>query len=453
MGSSTPSQATPLVLPSAMLQAGSTEAPLAAKPAKIPGAVRNAGIYHVASGTWTRNGGTTANFGPDTIYANTVASGYFSSVGLAGGFAPGGTVIDEGALPTSLNTRYPNANRDSYNVNCVSISYCDLGAPASGGWALTFYEAYQPCTSNTAPTATVMATSLPAGGCWTLALDLAGGSEFCLAGNGGGLNGPLPTSFGWGTQYIGTDGTAAAGFILAGDPMSTDPSYVAGGLPIDGTNTYYGPASLCTGGATGLLTEDSFWVEDSLGMATGCYWFGGYSNVNGCGTPFNPYSSFFLELQADTSLCGTAPGPYEYCQSNPNSTGVHSTIRFAGSASVAADAIVMTASLPPLSFGFFVTSPTQGFSMNPAGSAGNVCLGGNLGRFVGPGQIKNSGPAGKISLSTLAGEWSLTAIPGATGPYAAVAGMQSNFQLWHRDFVGTMATSNLTDGYSITWTP
>ena len=59
-----------------------------------------------------------------------------------------------------------------------------------------------------------------------------------------------------------------------------------------------------------------------------------------------------------------------------------------GFTSVAANDVTLTASnLPPGQFGIFVTSASSGFIPNPAGSNGNLCLTGSLGRFVSPGQI------------------------------------------------------------------
>ena len=86
---------------------------------------------------------------------------------------------------------------------------------------------------------------------------------------------------------------------MAGDPANTDPSFIPGGTPIDGTNTYYGVPSLCTvtNEATGLETRDLFWVEDTTAAGTGCFFFGGYSDFNGCGgLQANSYASFTLSL-------------------------------------------------------------------------------------------------------------------------------------------------------------
>jgi len=112
---------------------------------------------------------------------------------------------------------------------------------------------------------------------------------------------------------------------------------------------------------------------------------------------------------------------------------------------VAANAFTLRASdLSLNSFGFFLTSRTQGFVMNPGGSAGNLCLAGAIGRYVGPCQIKNSGTSGAFELTI-----NLTATPTPTGLVQIQPGETWNFQTWHRDAVGGAATSNFTRGRSV----
>ena len=105
-----------------------------------------------------------------------------------------------------------------------------------------------------------------------------------------------------------------------------------------------------------------------------------------------------------------------------------------------------TSSLPANSFAFYLASTTQGFAANPGGSQGNLCLSGSIGRYVGPGQIQQANPAGTISLAL-----DLTQIPQPTGFVTAIAGDTWNFQAWYRDAVGGSATSNFTDGLSVTF--
>jgi hypothetical protein len=143
-------------------------------------------------------------------------------------------------------------------------------------------------------------------------------------------------------------------------------------------------------------------------------------------------------------------GPYgigtNYCTATQNSTGTSGIIAALGSPSVAANDVTLRADrLPRNAFSCFLTSRDQGFVAHPAGSSGNLCLGGTIGRYVGPGQIQNSGQAGSIVLAL-----NLAHTPQPTGFVAIVAGDTWNFTCWHRQSdVGGVASSNFTDGLSI----
>ena len=86
----------------------------------------------------------------------------------------------------------------------------------------------------------------------------------------------------------------------------------------------------------------------------------------------------------------------------------------------------------------------RSFVQMPGGSRGNLCLGGAIGRYVGPGQIKNSGATGSFMLAL-----NLTQTPTPTGLVSVLPGEAWNFQAWHRDAVGGVATSNFTDGVRV----
>ena len=163
---------------------------------------------------------------------------------------------------------------------------------------------------------------------------------------------------------------------------------------------------------------------------------------NAC-TPF-PETDLALVLSNETTTIGTT-----YCSpAVSNSTGNPGVLSASGSANAATNNVTLTAeSMPFNAFGFFLTSMSQGFVANPGGSTGNLCLGGSIGRYVGPGQIQNSGSAGAISLSL-----DLTQMPTPTGFVAVQPGDTWNFTTWHRD-MGAMgaATSNFTDGVEITF--
>lgn len=140
-------------------------------------------------------------------------------------------------------------------------------------------------------------------------------------------------------------------------------------------------------------------------------------------------------------LCSCA----NYCAANPNSTGLAGRIYAEGSSVAADNDLALTAfQLPALSFGFFITSRTQGFVANPGGSAGNLCLSGSVGRYVGAGQIQNSGGAGSFSLTL-----DLTQTPQPLGFVGVMAGDTWNYQAWFRDSVGGVATSNFTDAVAV----
>ena len=107
-----------------------------------------------------------------------------------------------------------------------------------------------------------------------------------------------------------------------------------------------------------------------------------------------------------------------YCAANANSTGATGSISATGSDQVGLNNLTLTAGdLPTNSFGFFLTSQTQAQVANPGGSAGNLCLGGAIGRYVGPGQVLNSGATGAFSLAL-----DLTNTPQPTGGVAVQAG-------------------------------
>ncbi|MEM8709751.1 MAG: hypothetical protein AAGG01_02265 [Planctomycetota bacterium] len=128
-----------------------------------------------------------------------------------------------------------------------------------------------------------------------------------------------------------------------------------------------------------------------------------------------------------------------------NSSGLTGNLSAVGSDIASANNVTLVAdSLVPNVFGFVITSQTQGFTAQPGGSAGNLCLSGSIGRYVGPGQVANSGPAGTLSLAL-----DLSQTPQPNGFVAVAAGDTWNFQVWYRDSAGGSPTSNFTQGLEI----
>ena len=102
--------------------------------------------------------------------------------------------------------------------------------------------------------------------------------------------------------------------------------------------------------------------------------------------------------------------------------------------------------LPQQVTGFFLASRTQEFTANPGGSHGDLCVGGEIGRFVGPGQIQNSGSSGTFQLAL-----DLTRTPQPTGFVSVTPSETWNFQAWHRDSSVGIPLSNFTDAVSVTF--
>ena len=96
--------------------------------------------------------------------------------------------------------------------------------------------------------------------------------------------------------------------------------------------------------------------------------------------------------------------------------------------------------LPLNQFGYFLASETQGFTANPGGSQGNLCLGGDIARLS--QQIQSSGVAGRFTI-----QMDLAYIP-TNPPQSVAAGQTWNFQAWFRDD-NPGPTSNFTDGVSV----
>jgi hypothetical protein len=135
-----------------------------------------------------------------------------------------------------------------------------------------------------------------------------------------------------------------------------------------------------------------------------------------------------------------------YCSpAVPNSSGQSGALIANGSnLAVSNNLTVVAGRLPQNSFGYLLTSQTQGLINQPGGSLGVLCLGGSIGRYTGAGQIQNTGSLGYFALVL-----DLHQTPQPTGFVSIVGGQTWNFQAWHRDAVGGVAVSNFTDAVAI----
>ncbi len=138
------------------------------------------------------------------------------------------------------------------------------------------------------------------------------------------------------------------------------------------------------------------------------------------------------------TLAPWEPGT-NYCLSVPNSSGFPAVMSVVGTASIAAnDLVLYAAPLPQNVFGLFYYGPNQ--IQQPFGD-GFRCVGGQI--FRRP--VASSGAGGVMSHAL-----DYTALSPAG---AILAGSTWNFQGWFRDTAAGGAGFNLSDGYGILFTP
>jgi glucose/arabinose dehydrogenase len=150
------------------------------------------------------------------------------------------------------------------------------------------------------------------------------------------------------------------------------------------------------------------------------------------------YSGRVFKVEPD---CGATT----YCQPVANSTGVAGGIAMSGTTQVSANSFGLVASdLPPGQFAYFLASQSNGYSIGPGGSQGNLCVSGHIGRYNAfVGQVDG---AGNYAIPVDLGN-----IP-TSPPSSVVAGDTWYFQCWHRDF-NPSPTSNFTPGLAVTFCP
>ena len=216
---------------------------------------------------------------------------------------------------------------------------------------------------------------------------------------------------------------------------------------VDGTSRLFllGPANPVNGSTVNLtfggLLEFQAESPDEFRMEhLGKVRVDGAQAIEGVNIRIDPVGNEGSIVSVLPSSVGT-----NYCTANSNSSGAIAEMSAFGTANVTANQLTIECtSMPALVFGFFIVSRVDGFVANPGGSQGNLCLGGSIGRYVGPGQITNSGLAGAISLPL-----DLASLPQPLGPAAAMPGETWRFQAWFRDSVGGVTTSNFSDGLSV----
>lgn len=130
-----------------------------------------------------------------------------------------------------------------------------------------------------------------------------------------------------------------------------------------------------------------------------------------------------------------------------NSIGASPGLQAFGLRRVTANELTLSATeLPPNTFGMMVAGRSPGTTPMVGGGVGTLCIAGSLGRFDAPGEIRSTGPLGRASLRV-----DLTAVPTGPGDVQVMPGETWIFQLWYRDRIGGVSTSNLTSACAVTF--
>ncbi len=411
----------------------------------VTGTVRDAGIFHAATNTWTRKA-TAVNIGADIIYNNTFSTGYYSALS-------GDNYVDEGRVPSSSSpttvTSRPGCS-SVYNVDGFQIAYCtdDVGG---GAFNVSFFETYVNCASviGVTPTATFLTAGPGAAiqgtlACWIVTVDLDGppSTAFNMQADGDGTyaNPAASNNFGWNfNSALPAANQLATGPLIAGDPNVS--------LYYDGTR-WDSPVNYAEAG-TGMGSANAWRIEGGP-TAPNCYWFGGV-----------PYASFHLELYADA--CGPVSTGTPYCFGDGTGTAcpcanngvagngcanslfaAGANLAAVGTASITADTVVLThTNGPNSSVLFFQGTIQQSSGAGVAFGDGKRCAGGTV-----------------IRLGTKSAASNTASYPVGADPRVSVRGLVSvpgtrTYQSWYRNAAAfcTASTFNLSNGLEISWQP
>ena len=456
----------------------------------ITAPVRYGGVYHLATGTWTRaNAPLSMSYsGAAILYDNTCPTGY-----LAPGVT-GAIFVDEGRLPSPTSPVVGNVwglGNDSevgsqltYTIDGFQVGYC-TNSTTSPSYQLRFYEAYTPCEAPPAPTASILLTGLPAAvtagalACWTIDIDLCGSSQsFTMKADGDQSYQGVPADhFGWSWQLLSPGALGGDGWLMAGglqvagsyqgcsgsDGTIFDTGSFSPVFPHNSDAIALGCGSLPAGASpeagTGMGTLDQFRIEGYPGLPSGCYWFGG-----------NPSGNFHLQLYtANTTLpqtrplqpfcipgggspacpCGNPPtgGSGRGCNNTAGTGGAFLTA--SGDADLGADTLVFTShNQPPTGLSVLLQSSVRASSASTFGH-GLSCLGGSLKSLY----LKQA-VAGTL-VAPAGGDPSVSARSAALGDTIG-AGTQRFYMVAYRDpgALGTCAASatlNSSSAGQIIW--
>lgn len=227
-------------------------------------------------------------------------------------------------------------------------------------------------------------------------------------------------------QYdaFGTSVAARGGMLVVGAPGSDDQG------PESGTAYVFDAAS---GQELFKVPDPASGAGDRFGASAAA---GNGFVLLGCPQEQPDRAGFVAALWLSPAVTTPYCGPANY-----NSSGVSASISATVCGAVGWNDFRLDAQgMPPNKFGYFLVSDTKDFAPFQGGSQGNLCLGGNIGRFS--GQVQSSGAGGAFGI-----EVDLQDLP----VYQAVLpGETLHFQAWFRD-ANPHSTSNFTNGVSVTF--
>ena len=302
----------------------------------ITSPLRNAGVYHVATGRWTRGASLANGTGPHTLYNNSCMTIYFTGMLSTERWQHRSRIpsndADATPAPTTDSIFYGTSDSnhryderpgcaDQYTINGFEVEYCSSHTGGSLTWTYQFAHSYTACgASDMIPNFTVTVSGMPGGTpngyqvCWVAGVDVSNetGSNLVLSADGNGTyEGPSTADqFGWSFEVNPAPAADFTGPVIAGTYTwytwhgISNPCTGTDGTVWDSTVVGNGPTPFGETLGTGMSSNDFFRMAGgpvSAPSGPGCYAFGG-----------NPHADFYLKLYGNASCLDGGPIP-KFC--------------------------------------------------------------------------------------------------------------------------------------------
>ncbi len=211
-------------------------------------------------------------------------------------------------------------------------------------------------------------------------------------------------------------------------------------------DSIFGEMDLSFGVEASVLVTDP--VGNLLATADLNQSLGSYFLSSGTGSHIvlrdGPLDGLTVRL-TDMHIIDIAPVGTPYCgPAATNSSGMSGQLSGEGSPRIESRRLQLTASgLPQNTFALFIVGSQRGFTPNPGGSQGDLCIGGSIGRFADDLRFTGNGHQVSVDLDT-------RQMAGPNGPINVIPGSTWNFQLWCRD-LNPGPTTNFTNALEVTF--